>query len=834
MSRIRAACRKHSPFLIILPLLIIVMTWPTIVRVFDVGALWLPGKSTDLFFKIWDVWYIREVLAGRADFLYTDLQFYPRGMSLAFHQFSLPHSIAVGFLQSFMPFPGAINLGFLLMLFANASSMYLLLTYIFNDRWISLFGAALVGVCPALLRHQSLPDLSLMASIPLAMYLMLRSINEQRLSFALFAGLAAGVAAFVSMYMLVCTALTLGIVAVSLAASRWRCRGFWLQMAILLCACASLSAIRIAPMFMDRHAFAEAATKGAHVDGSTDAMAYFVLSPNRTLSPLIASVAGITPGRAHRRSYLGYAPLLFVIIGFARGSRCRQMMPWFVMFLLFLLLRLGDTLIVNGVQYPNVPLPKPILDQVFPIMFRPFWYPNGWGTGLVLAFAVLACFGLKTVARGMSERRASLLVLALIAFTAFEFYAPIESSVIKEGGTKYIDWLKTEEQNSIRLIHVPMGRSYSKIYSLYQTFSGYPTAEGVANRTLAESYSYIDADPILSEWRRHKRIHCFPAEASAINAGLGRLLSDGFTHIVIHRWLAQSMDPPISYLHAEPAYEDDFVTVYRLQDMLESCRQTAFISDSDSAVMRLKDALADPSALRTGEGAAVLSIHPSGDASEEITRFYAGISESQPSLVLLTVDDALETEHGRAPVQELMQRPLLLLMYDPAATAPELISAYRQWVVSRFKSCGNARGATSLHIEYFAKDPVPCEMLNADSPLQVSYGNGMALSNAFLRIQGDYVDLDILWERMTHELHSVSLQLFDETGTRISGVDRTIPKDSGPVFALRLDRSSIEPGEYFAKLVVYNYETRAIVPGTVISSGLAFERELELARLTLE
>ena len=173
-------------------------------------------------------------------------------------------------------------------------------------------------------------------------------------------------------------------------------------------------------------------------------------------------------------------------------------------------------------------------------------------------------------------------------------------------------------------------------------------------------------------------------------------------------------------------------------------------------------------------------------------------------------------------------------MYDPAATAPELISAYRQWVVSRFKSCGNARGATSLHIEYFAKDPVPCEMLNADSPLQVSYGNGMALSNALLRIQGDYVDLDILWERMTHELHSVSLQLFDETGTRISGVDRTIPKDSGPVFALRLDRSSIEPGEYFAKLVVYNYETRAVVPGTVISSGLAFERELELARLTIE
>ena len=64
MARLPSSFRHHLHFIIIVPLLIIVMTWPTIVYVFDTDTVWLPSASNDVFFKIWDVWYGRQVLEG--------------------------------------------------------------------------------------------------------------------------------------------------------------------------------------------------------------------------------------------------------------------------------------------------------------------------------------------------------------------------------------------------------------------------------------------------------------------------------------------------------------------------------------------------------------------------------------------------------------------------------------------------------------------------------------------------------------------------------------------------------------------------------------------------
>ena len=41
MSRLPRALRNHLHFIIIVPLLIIVMTWPTFERVFDTDRVWI-------------------------------------------------------------------------------------------------------------------------------------------------------------------------------------------------------------------------------------------------------------------------------------------------------------------------------------------------------------------------------------------------------------------------------------------------------------------------------------------------------------------------------------------------------------------------------------------------------------------------------------------------------------------------------------------------------------------------------------------------------------------------------------------------------------------------
>ncbi len=103
--------KKHRHFAIVVTLLTLVMTFPTIVYVFRTDVFWLPtGRSEDAFIKLWDIWYGMKVLNGQADRWFTDLIFYPEGVSLANHPFFWPQVLVVNGLQAFMPLSNAFNL----------------------------------------------------------------------------------------------------------------------------------------------------------------------------------------------------------------------------------------------------------------------------------------------------------------------------------------------------------------------------------------------------------------------------------------------------------------------------------------------------------------------------------------------------------------------------------------------------------------------------------------------------------------------------------------------------------------------------------------------------
>ena len=182
----------------------------------------------------------------------------------------------------------------------------------------------------------------------------------------------------------------------------------------------------------------------------------------------------------------------------------------------------------------------------------------------------------------------------------------------------------------------------------------------------------------------------------------------------------------------------------------------------------------------------------------------------------------------------LADNSVVMLVYDPGATPPELISAYADWLEGRFESCDHAAGASSLRVQYFVTRDIRCDLFSSEEPIAARYENGMKLANALLQFDGEQLDLHLLWERLKGSLHSVSLQIFDDSGARVASIDRTIPRHDGPAFHLQLDLSSLEKGDYMAKLIVYNYETRVDLPGVVASTGIAFDRALELNRLTID
>ena len=115
------------------------------------------------------------------------------------------------------------------------------------------------------------------------------------------------------------------------------------------------------------------------------------------------------------------------------------------------------------------------------------------------------------------------------------------------------------------------------------------------------------------------------------------------------------------------------------------------------------------------------------------------------------------------------------------------------------------------------------------SRFQVDYDNRARLVNALVETTRDFLEIQFIWSNLPSEPHSVSLQVFDADGAKVHNQDSTIGHIS--LARHRVDISSLPPGNYAVKLIMYNFETRVSVPGTVIESGSRFERELEIATI---
>ena len=116
--------------------------------------------------------------------------------------------------------------------------------------------------------------------------------------------------------------------------------------------------------------------------------------------------------------------------------------------------------------------------------------------------------------KGSSEfnvcaKHRSAIVLLAVALVAFEYYYQPSAENCHQRSVAFNSWLAEEpNQDEIRLINLPMGRKSSKLYGFYQTLNGYPHAEGLAMRTPASAYDYIESNVMLNSWRDWQRYRC--------------------------------------------------------------------------------------------------------------------------------------------------------------------------------------------------------------------------------------------------------------------------------------------------------------------------------------
>lgn len=830
--------REHLHFLVILPLLIIVMTWPAFVQLFNTDSFWLVQRNSDAYMLFWDAWYLKLWFGGQADFYYTDLLFYPAGVSLAFHNFSLPHMIVFAGLQTVMPASNAFNATFLLLSFSTAAAGYIYLHYLFGDKWVALFGAVVFGTGAFILTRPAHPNIAFIATIPLSLYFLHRGLLEIRLNFLLIAGAFIGATAFIGMYTLVCLLIMLLAYLIYFACQRWNRRDFWLHIFMMSLVIGGFLVLRFYPMFSDPQGISGALAKNADRESGKDLLGYFVNTQHPVVQPILVGLFPIQPfDRAWNNVvFLGYIPLLLAALAFIRNPNRRRLLPWLALALSFLILRLGSFLTLNGVDYPHITLPKHVLTQAFPHLFKPFWAVDNFHAGALFPFAVLACFGLANLLRSVPAKRRLIVILVLIGATAFELYQPQNAAAIPAKRLNFIAWLRGEpNQESIRLINLPFGVQQHKIYGFYQTYNGYPHAAGRPTRTPATAFDYINSNLILNAWNKESAVACLPGNREAFIAAQNQLLADGFTHIVFHRYLSNLAYEARNFAYLQAAYEDGFVSIYRVEDLQLNCNSTAVLS---TGAQHNLAHLHGRHTVLTEDYVSVLSIHAYEMADGQLFDYYSSLDQSVVTLAPLRVENLVGGGTSSPGLQSidpesaLSANDIVLIAYDPRFTAQALADQYEDWVSREFAPCGLLAESSSAVVKLYLRLGFTCALVTTADPLGVRFENDVRLGNVITELRGTTLEIYFLWNKLPAENHSVSIQFFDSAGSKIHNQDFVLADEA--LAHNRIDLAPLPPGDYQVKLILYNFETRASVPGEIIGSDTRFERELVFENLAVE
>ena len=597
-------------------------------------------------------------------------------------------------------------------------------------------------------------------------------------------------------------------------------------------------AVRFYPMLVDPQGLSSALSKGAGREAGKDLLGYFVNTQHPVIQPLLASLLPIEPfDRAWTNVvFLGYIPMLLAALAIIRKGNRRRLLPWLALALFFLIMRLGSFLTLNGSDYPHIVLPKHFLTEAFPHLFKPFWAVDNFHAGALLPFAVLACYGMAAAKQAVPAKRRLIVILFLTAATAFELYQPHAVSVFATERMEYMTWLREEpDQESIRLINLPFGVKQQKIYGLYQTQNGYPHAAGRPTRTPATAFDYINSNYILSAWNRESAVTCLPGNRAAFIDAQNQLLADGFSHIILHRYFRDLASEARSLLYLQAAYEDDFVSIYRVEDLHLNCSSSAILSRG--APHNLAERY-EPGTAWPTDREMVLSMHDYAMTDGLLFDYYSSLDQSSAQVFPLRLENLSGTRMSSSRLPSIDHEAALaasataLFAYDPRHSDKRIVDAYEAWITKRFKACGALTESTSARVFLFARPDVPCALVASTDPLAVQYDNGASLSNLLLERNGTYLDIYFLWNRLPEAKHSISVQFFNADNEKAYNQDFVIRRES--LAQHRIDLAVLAPGEYQARMIVYDFETLASVPGEIISSGLRFDRELAISTLTIQ
>ena len=533
----------------------LVMTYPVLLRL-DSHYV---GTGGDLLIFPWNDWWSRKcLLEGRNPF-FTTWMFYPRGVSLVYHNFAWLNTALWLPLSPLIGSVAAYNVIFLLNLALGGIGMYLLVHYLAQDQRAAFVAGLIFAFWPCRMSHYNHPNMISIGWMPLFLLSLMRAIREKaKLLPALLGGLFLALTGMARWLHLLFAG---GLALLYLTYSVLRERQHWNRrtvaaLALMFGLAVLVMSPLLSPLVLAQIKGGEKAEDVFSTDPeiySTDLVSFFV--PDRS-HPLFKPWLADLWSRMRRGAYLGYGTLALAGIGLWRGRRDRGL--WLVASVGLFVLSLGPALQVAGRRF-DVTLPYAWI-QNWPIV-QVLRHPNRFSLYLSLPLAVLAGYGMTWLVK--RSRRAWLWTACAVVLVLFE-YLPWPYPTVQPSVPPFYYQL-AQEPGEFAILDLPMGaRTVAKLYMYYATVHRKPLVEGHVSRLPVSAYDFIDSVP----WLRglHQDNEMDPALGD-VSRQLSALAQANVRYVILHPDLVppDQMARWQDWLGVAPAFADQQTVVYRTQ-----------------------------------------------------------------------------------------------------------------------------------------------------------------------------------------------------------------------------------------------------------------------------
>ena len=192
-------------------LLSLVWTYPLLLN-FSTKMIGIGG---DRYIALWNMWWMKKALLDlHVNPLYTDYLFYPHGLSLAFHDYSIFDSLASVPLQAFFTLPEIYNLLFLASYILGGCGCFLLVSYLTGDRYAAFLSGLVFAFWGGRAFYSDHLSFATIQWFPFCALYLLKTLRETAyrnpLLAAAFLAINAYSCGYYAIYMALFTALFLG------------------------------------------------------------------------------------------------------------------------------------------------------------------------------------------------------------------------------------------------------------------------------------------------------------------------------------------------------------------------------------------------------------------------------------------------------------------------------------------------------------------------------------------------------------------------------------------------------------------------------------------------